>query len=364
MRLGFGLGKYLTKTFLSWLIIISAVFIVIFCLFDGIELLRRTSSDSSIGFDIVLRMLLYRLPWFFQDILPFIVFFASIITFWKLNRSNELLVIRSVGVSIWRFLTPLMLVVLGYGLVDLLAINPLSTKLMEKYKFLESRYIYKTSTPFTISSSGLWLRESHKGRQMILNARSYHMTTHKFKGVTIFLFNDNDQFLERIQGSEASLEDGILTIPRGWRTEKNGYPEKFSNFSTPSIFTTEKIKDSFLDPDTLSFYSLPGYARLMEDSGLSATAYKMQWHTLISKWIWLSIMVLLAATFSLSHLRSQKGSRLLLGGIVITFILYFLKDITFALGSAGNLPPILAAWVPVVITGLLAMTKLLYAEDG
>ena len=364
MKLGLCLGRYLTKTFMKWLLIISGVFIVIFCLFDGIELLRKTSGDHTIPITLILRMMIYRLPWFFHDILPFIVFFASIITFWKLNRSNELLIIRSVGISIWRFLAPLMLVVLSYGVFDLMVINPFSTKLMEKYNFLESRYIYKSQTPFSISSSGLWLREAHHNKQVIINAKSYHPNRNEFGDINLYLFDQNDGFLERIYGPKAILSDEELIIPSGWRMKKQGYPVRFSSYRIPTTFDKTKIKDSFSDPDTLSFYTLRNYASLMRDSGLSSTPYEMQWHTLISKCFWLSVMVMLAATFSLGHMRSQKGSFLILSGIGLTFILYFLKDITFALGSAGNLPPILAAWVPVVVTALLAMTKLLYAEEG
>lgn len=362
--MGFRLSKYVVSTFAKWLTMIASIFFLIFALFDTIELLRKTSAIDGISFGLILKMVVYRVPWFFQDILPFIVFFASIVTFWSLNRSNEILILRSIGISIWRLLTPLIAVIFAFGIFDLLVINPFATKLMEKYNFLESHYIYKASNPFSISHSGLWLRESQDNYQTIINARTYNPKTNEFQNVSLFIFDDKDKFVKRIQGPKAILKNGHLLFPNGWHMEKNGFPQRFQDFSTPSMFTASKITNSFLDPDTLSFYSLTTYANLMEESGLSATPYKMQWHTLISKCLWLCVMVLLAATFSLGYRRNKKTSRLILSGVFLTFVLYLLKDITFALGSAGNLPPLLAAWVPVGVTAFLAMTKLLYAEDG
>ena len=102
----------------------------------------------------------------------------------------------------------------------------------------------------------------------------------------------------------------------------------------------------------------------MDDSGLAAHKYFMQWHSLIARAFWLAVMVMLAATFTLRPLRSGGTTVMIVCGISIAFILYFLRDITYALGNAGTLPPVLAAWVPTVVTGLFAATKLLYSEDG
>jgi lipopolysaccharide export LptBFGC system permease protein LptF len=34
------------------------------------------------------------------------------------------------------------------------------------------------------------------------------------------------------------------------------------------------------------------------------------------------------------------------------------------MGDVGTLPPFLAVWIPLIITFLFALTRLLYAEEG
>ncbi len=364
MRLSYSLSKYLFKTFLKWSLVTSLVFTAIYILFDVIELLRRVSSLDSIPNFFILKMVMYRFPMFFQEILPFILFFASIITFWQLNRNSEILSIRAAGVSIWQILLPLVSGTLLLGLVDLLIVNSFSSVLMGKYYNLERTYIYKSSAPFSISKSGLWLRETIEGKQIIMNAKRYDDKNEVFHKFTAYVFDKNDQFLERFGSQKAILRDQKLHLKKGWHIENGGFPESFKDKVMPTGFSKKNIKASFSDPKTLNFYTLRSYANLMETSGLSSTPYYMQWHILLSRCFWLSIMVLLAATFSLSQTRNGKGSIMIISGVAFTFLLYFLKDVTFSLGGAGKFPPFLAAWVPVIVTAFFAATRLLYSEDG
>ncbi len=364
MRITYSLSKYLISNFMKWFLITSGAIGFIFALFDLMELFRRTSGKADIGIDLVLKMFLFRFPNFFQEILPFILFFAAIIAFWRLNRNQELLIIRASGVSIWQILTPLAGTALLIGLIDLLVINSFSARMLDKFYNLENKYIYQEQTPFSISKNGFWLRETLKDKQVILHATHFDAKAQTLYNVSAYAFDEDDRFIERFDAKQGILTDGHLQLNHGWHLLKDGFPEQFTTHQLNTTLSVNSIQESFSDPKTLTFYSLRSYAKLLETSGLSATQYFMQWHTLLARCIWLAVMVVLAATFSMAPLRSGGTVRLLIGGISITFLLYFLRDMTYALGSAGNLPPLLAAWVPTIVTGFFATTKLLYSEDG
>ena len=55
---------------------------------------------------LLLEMAALKLPHTAQDVMPFAVLFGTMLAFWRLTRSNELVVARAAGVSVWRFLTP------------------------------------------------------------------------------------------------------------------------------------------------------------------------------------------------------------------------------------------------------------------
>ena len=115
---------------------------------------------------------------------------------------------------------------------------------------------------------------------------------------------------------------------------------------------------------SISFWDLLETEQMLNQSGLSGHKYAMYWHSLIARWVWLGIMVLLAASCSLRSIREQGTVALMTIGALSAFILYFLRDITYALGNSGTLPIALAAWTPVTISALLGITVLLHFEEG
>ena len=139
--------------------------------------------------------------------------------------------------------------------------------------------------------------------------------------------------------------------------------------SLPSvIFATDLKKKDFFDtnmpPEALSFWETPGYVKLVEKSGLSSLRYELYWQSLVARVLWLAAMVVLAATCSLRYARNGGTAILMVTAIGLGFILYFLRDITYAMGQANNLPTVFAAWVPVIASSFLGITALLYLEDG
>jgi lipopolysaccharide export system permease protein len=75
-------------------------------------------------------------------------------------------------------------------------------------------------------------------------------------------------------------------------------------------------------------------------------------------------MVLIAATFSLRMTRRGKTGLMVAGGVLVGFVLYFISDLTYALGLSGAIPPILAAWTPTGVSLLLGVSLLFHLEDG
>lgn len=364
MNVPFSLSKYLIKVFTQWFLMTAGALGSVFMIVDLIELLRRTSTKTAVPFVFILKMIAYRFPNYLQELSPFIIFFASLLAFWQLNRHRELLVLRASGISIWQILFPLGSTVFFFGAIDLLVINPFAAKLLSKFHKYENTYIYENQTPFSISEQGFWVKEILENRHIILHARHFDQKQEAFYKPTIYIFDSKDNFIERLDAQVAFLKKGYLTLQQGWHTQKENFPQSFPYYSLPTLLSVENLKKSFSDPKTLTFYSLRSYANLLENSGLSASQYFMQWHALVARLGWFIIMVVLAATFTVAPLQEKKTTPLLIRGLLVTFLLYFLKDVTYALGNAGTVPPLLAAWVPVSATGLLALTKLLYSEDG
>ena len=111
------LGKYLSKQLLFNFLGVLLMVMGIVLLFEVVELLRRTSGRDDAGFGFVMEMALMKLPKTLELVFPFVMMIAAMITFWKVSKSNEFVIIRAAGVSIWGFLAPVLLTtfIIGVG---------------------------------------------------------------------------------------------------------------------------------------------------------------------------------------------------------------------------------------------------------
>src|SRR6201996_2844075 len=114
----------------------------------------------------------------------------------------------------------------------------------------------------------------------------------------------------------------------------------------PTTLTASKIEESLASPDTMSFWELPGFIALLEESGFSAQRHRLPFHVLLAKPLLFCSMVLIPATFSLRMQRRGGAAAMIVSGVAAGFLLYFLSDIVFALGLSAKVPVLLAAWTP------------------
>jgi len=114
----------------------------------------------------------------------------------------------------------------------------------------------------------------------------------------------------------------------------------------------------------MSFWELPGYVSLLEQSGFSAQRHRLQFNALLAKPLLFCAMVLVAASFSLRMQRRGGAIALLMSGVAVGFLLYFLSDVVFALGLSARIPILLAAWAPAGVSMIFGVSMLLHLEDG
>ncbi|SMF83356.1 lipopolysaccharide export system permease protein [Tistlia consotensis] len=364
LKLSPTLSFYIARQFCGWFfgLYVSLAFIIF--LVSIIDLVDRLSTQEKTPLSIVIEMALYRLPFFAQEILPFTILGAGMFTFWKLTRTNELVVARAAGISAWQFLLPAVSVSLIIGVLAVGVLNPISAVMLKQYDALEARYIKNRVSELSVSQSGLWLRQPEKGGQTVIHAQRAAQTGMTLQDVTFYVFKGEDDFVRRIDAKSAQLLEGQWLV-RDAHVSVPGVPTTSEpELTLPTTLTSEKILDSFSPPETISFWNLPGFIRLLERAGFRATRHLLQFHKLLSLPMLFTAMVLLSASFSLRPQRRGKVGVILLTGVVIAFMLYFLTNFVFALGLSGKIPVLLAAWSPAGISLMIGATMLLHLEDG
>jgi lipopolysaccharide export system permease protein len=359
------LSAYIARQFFGWFCGVYGAMLSISFLIDYIELLRRGSTKAGVTLGVLLEMAALKLPHTAQEVMPFAVLFGTMLAFWRLTRNNELVVARAAGVSVWQFLTPAVLVALLTGILAVTVFNPAASQMEATYEQLDARFLKQSSDDLALSNSGLWLRQSEpSGGQVVIHGDKTAAPELLLKQVTLFFFNAEHQYRSRIEAQTAELGDGYWLIEKGNRWENSDQPQPVPEMRLPTKFTTHRIEESLASPDTMSFWALPGFISLLEQSGFSAQRHRLQFNILLARPFLFCAMVLVAATFSLRMQRRGGATLMIVGGVGAGFMLYFVSNIVFALGLSAKLPVLLAAWTPTGISLIFGISMLLHLEDG
>lgn len=358
-------SAYIARQFSAWFGGVFAAMVVITFLLDYIELIRRGGAKIQATLGLLLEMAALKLPHTAQEVLPFAILFGTMLAFWRLTRNNELVVARAAGVSVWQFLSPAVIVAFLIGLVAVTIFNPIASLTEAAYEKLEGHILRQGSDQLALSNAGLWLRQSDQaGNQIIIHAGKLASQQLVLDSVTLFFFNDLTQFTSRIDAQSASLETGDWVIENGIRWTPDEPPQPFDVLHLATTLTPRKIEESFASPDTMSFWDLPGFIELLEQSGFPAQRHRLHFNVLLARPFLLCAMVLIAATFSLRMQRRGGATLMIVGGVASGFLLYFVSDIVFALGLSTKIPVTLAAWTPTGVSLIFGTSMLLHLEDG
>jgi lipopolysaccharide export system permease protein len=358
-------SAYIARQFFGWFCAVFAAMVIVTFLLDYIELIRRGGAKLQATLWLLFEMAALKLPHTAQEVLPFAILFGTMLAFWRLTRNNELVVARAAGVSVWQFLTPAVLVALLIGIVAVTVFNPIASFTERAYEKLEGHILRQGSDPLSLSDAGLWLRQSDsQGNQIIIHAGKVASKHLVLDPVTLFFFDGSTQFTSRVDAQSARLEKGDWLIENGVRWLPNEPPQPFPALRLATTLTPRKIEESFASPDTMSFWDLPGFIDLLEQSGFPAQRHRLHFNVLLARPFLLSAMVLVAATFSLRMQRRGGATMMIIGGVISGFLLYFLSDVVFALGLSAKVPVILAAWTPTGVSLIFGASMLLHLEDG
>ena len=364
MRTSPTLFIYIGRQFLISFGAILMAFVSVAFLFDVVEMLRRSQAKEETPFSIVLSMSFFKLPHLTEQVVPFAILFGGMLTFWRLTRSQELVVVRAIGVSVWQFIAPAVFLAFVIGVVKITMLNPVAAAMLFHYEELENKYLKGKTSLLAVSETGLWLRQFDGGNESVVHALQVSPRNFELSDVVIFLFKENDQFAGRIDAPTAKLDDGYWDIRKAWITTPDRPPEFAEDYRLKTNLTVEQIQDSFASPESVSFWELPGFIELLQHAGFSALRHRLYWNSLLSDPLLLCAMVLIAATFSLRHQRRGGTALIIAIGVFTGFLVYFISDVVFALGLTESIPIFLAAWSPAGASLLFGLAMLFHLEDG
>ena len=358
------LGRYFAGRFVVSALGVFAGIFMLLVLVDYIEMVRKTSGLVEVSAVTVAETSLFRVPQLLEKMMPFCILIGAMTCYLALSRRLELVVARAAGVSAWQFIAPALASAIILGIVATAVYNPMSANLRELSKRMEAELFGSAPGGGVQDASGFWINQVNSDGQAIINAARSEKQGVRLTGLTVFRFDNDYRFRERIEAQQATLEEGRWLFKSVRRYTLDAPPVEQDSLSLSTSLTPAQVRNSFSTPETVSFWQLPSYIRSSESSGFATAGYRLQYHKLLAQPFLLAAMVMLAASVSLRFFRFGGVQKMVLSGVGAGFLLYVLSKVTEDLSKAELMHPIASAWRPVCVGGLTGFLALLYQEDG
>jgi lipopolysaccharide export system permease protein len=297
---------------------------------------------------------------------PFAFLFGVLAAFVGLNRRSELVAMRAAGVSAWGFILPAAFAAALFGVLTVLALNPIASDLNARFEVQKAQLM---NGYLAEGEKAVWLRQGDGKHQIIVRAaRRDPGEQVRLHDVSFFAYDlDKDgslRFARRIDAAEARLETKRWRLLQVREAAPGGTALLSPSITLPSTLDSRTALQRFVSPQAVPFWSLPSTIARIERDGFSATAYRLQFNSLLAIPLLYAAMAILAAAFSLRLFRMGGLSQLVAAAVGLGFVFFFFNQLSSALGKAEVIPPMLAAWSPPLLTLLAGLTILAYTEDG
>jgi lipopolysaccharide export system permease protein len=357
------ISRYIARQFLFWLLVFLAALVSIIFLFETAELLRRATGKAGATFGIVMQMSFYKLPETVDKTLPFVILFAALYTFWRLTRSQELVVVRAAGVSVWQFLMPVLATTVIFSTINVGIFNTIGASMVTRYRALETTYLLRQTT-MQLTGAGLWMRQNVDDREYLIHADRVELQPLKLMPLMAIVYSSDGHYVGRIDAKDAVLQDGYWQVNQAWFNAPGTAAEYLESFQLATDITYEKIQESMAAPNTVSFWELPAFIHALQAVGLPTLRHQLQLHSLLAQPWLLCAMAFFAAAFALRLTRQGGILPLAASGIAVGTLIFTLNNILMALGTTQTLPVLLSAWTTPIMSIMLGVAALLYLEDG
>ena len=350
------IDRYLSLLFLKVFFLSISGIIALYLVIDILEKLDDFLPFHP-GMTALVKYFIFKIPLIIVQTTPATILISTVICLGILSRNNEIVAMQTSGIGLLRIFAPVLFVTLFVTAITFClseVIVPYTNKRLKYVKIVE----IEGKKPIAIfKKNKIWFKGKDTGKDTIYNIRFIDLEKNLLKGFTIFYFNKDFDLVKRIDAKEARWVDESWFLSFGVEREfVRGKILKTVSFEAKKLSIPETI-DSFKiverESTEMSIGELKEYIKRMEMEGSDATKFRVDFHSKISFPVVTVIMAFLGVPFALRASRFGGIPLCIAVSLILGFFFWLIIAITISLGHGGALPPVLAAWLPILIFTLL-----------
>lgn len=353
--------KYLAREILKSLVVVMAVVLGLYVI---VEFFNKIDSFMKAGLPVsrLIQYLQLMLPSIIAQISPVGLLLAVLITFGLMNKNNEIIALKSGGVSVYYFLRPVLTIsilmgVLLFSLSEIVV--PITISKANRIWLME----VKNKPTLTSKQRNIWV----KGRRAIYFIQYFNPQNQTISGIILNFFDKEFKLIRRIDAQKGVYDQGKWIFYESMEQildkESENYNMQFHSQKAENVdFLPEDLMRVFKKSDEMNIAELFAYIREVESEGYDATTFRVDFHARFAYPV-ITIIVCILATGIAVKRKSREGPSVSIGfGAVLVFLYWVLHSFCLSLGYGGLLPPIISAWISNIIFSCYAVLNLINAE--
>jgi LPS export ABC transporter permease LptG len=343
---------YMRVVALAFLALVGLFYISTFI--DASDKLFKGTANGS----MVMSLLIYRTPQFVYFVIPIAALLSVLVTFGLLSRTSELTVMKACGISLYRVALPIVLLSLVFSAALFALDQEIMARANRRATAIDDRIRHPDSQPKTFNPLNRRWMIGHDGD--IYHYGYFDPRHDVLTSLNVYRLVPNAWRLSS-QTYAASVEfRGGWTAVNGWRQEFTSDAPKWSTFTREplQIEPPEYFKTEDTDADLMTAAQLRRSARELAATGANVVPVEVDLQRKLAFPFVTFVMTLLAVPFGVTT--GRRGALYGIGlGIVLALSYWLVMSVFVAVGKAGLLPPVLAAWTPNIIVSASAVYLLL-----
>jgi lipopolysaccharide export system permease protein len=345
------LVREVVRTFLMMTLAFVAIFVLaeFFDRFD--DFLRQGASAGTIAL-----LFAYRIPLVIAQVTPVAVLAGTLVGLGLLARNNEFVAMRSCGVSLWQVTAPLAVVGIVIGLANFFWGETVVPASARRWSQIWNQEVKKRNAPTGVfAGRDVWFH----GRTGFYNINRVAPGRRMLYGLTIYQVRRDDfRPIKVLEVATAEWTDGHWKFDGARTLHVDGKDQVHSEEGLPPNFSLPETLEDFgviaLEPEETSYDMLKRQIRSLRSKGVDASESLVDLNLKIATPFAAVVMILLAVPLATRGTRATSLPAAIGLGFTIGVSYFFVVGFARALGQAGTLPPLVAAWTANSVFALVA----------
>lgn len=345
------LNRYLVREFsrIYGLCLVSFTFIFLIIDFIG-KVDNFIEVDARLG-DVV-QYFVFKLPFLAVQMTPVATLIAIVVLFSVLRKNNEIIALKSVGISAYKCSIPLVATAIvlsgGVFLVSELLVPITSSKSVKIWNTVVRRSDESTN----VVRNRIW----QKNKNFVYYVHYFDASRNSMYQVSVYELDDLFHIAREVHAKLVLLKDGEWIGLDGIdlvRKDDGSYTmSTFKMKRMPIDQSPEAFLVPVKEPEEMTYAQLKRFAKRIISDGYDANEYLVDMYLKVAFPLINLIMVLWGVPIALGIPKGGASASVALGiGVCFAYIVFL--GVMRSLGLTGLLPPWLAIWTPNIGFGLV-----------